>query len=195
VQQFDSLESFSSATLPVNAMDKTVFESICQELVGQEIIKATYYELDYGTDSYWNDDPRFHSLDFGLDLETKQGNCFGITWGKEFAHYGVSVKKESLKHSLGDVKSFSATETIQWQKIIKRKIVDVKVTWSWVQTPPAEKIPYPQDLIFEFDNQQQMFVSNLEISRDGSFWGGMNHITVFFDKAVAEQFYIGIGEH
>ena len=170
-------------------MDKNTFESICQELVGQEITKVTYYELDYGTESYWNDNPRFHSLDFGLDLETKQGNCFGIKWGKEFAHYGVSIKKESLKHSLGDVKSFSASETIQWQKIINIKIVNVNVFWNWIQSGNEAKRFYPQDLVLEFGNGQKVLISTLEIRNDGSFWGAMNHITVFFDEETAKQFY------
>jgi hypothetical protein len=88
-------------------MDKKTFELRCQELVGQKITKVTYYSQR----PFCNDNSKFHSLDFGLDLETANGKCFGITWDDEFITYGVSVKKEALSYFYSRAKSFDASQT------------------------------------------------------------------------------------
>jgi len=172
-------------------MDRSVMDLKCQQLIGHKITKVFYYEINYEDEEYWNWDPRFDSLDFGLDIETQSGECFSIGWGDEFFQYGISVNKESLAPYLREFCKIDVSNTERWEKLIGKEIVAARLVWEHSQYG-TEKVYYPQDLIFSLSNKQEVFVSALEITDGNSISGMTNHITVFFDREIARHFKVDV---
>ena len=72
-------------------------------------------------------------------------------------------------------------------------IFDVKVHWSWVEEEGHFKNRryYPQDLEITFENEIKIYFSAFEVRSGGFQMGMIDHITIFFDEAVAREFRIG----
>jgi len=171
-------------------MTRNEFESNLQSLVGERIKAIQYYEVEYENgEVLWNYDPRFDSLDYGLDLVMESGLTKGIIWGSEFCQYGISMVSQSLSLELRGGRKIDVSNTSRWKDIIGREIENVKIIWSWEKEVGLfkKKIYYPQDLILTFSGEKSVFISAMEI-REGSHFGMADNITVFFNKNDAEKF-------
>ena len=177
-------------------MDRNTFELKCQELVGHIVTQVMYYEIEYQNgEQFWNRDPRFDSLDYGLDLMTKDGEVFGIIWDNEFFPYGVSIKNEPLlgKHVI-NASIIDVSTSSRWSEILGQKIVQAKIVWSWVKEGNGkEKIYYPQDLVIQVESGQEVFISALEIE-NGRPHPIADHITVMFDRSIAATFQVATAD-
>src|SRR6185436_6760348 len=123
----------------------------------------------------------------GLDLEFEDGSMCHITWGAEFEHYGLSIRRTPQQY-VGTIRISTVTHESRWQPLIGEPIATADVYWSWVQAEgdPKQR-EYPQSLRLTFDSGAQVYLSALEIREDGFRMGLMDHVTVFFDGAIAEE--------
>jgi hypothetical protein len=186
-------------------MTRAEFEMSVRRLVGLAPRGVRYFEIDYSAfgangDSHssdrgdsgpaWSVDPRFDSLDFGLQLLTATGDTVDISWGNEFYPYGVSL---NVPLTAGDtIRVWDVSETSRWSSLLGRRIQEARVFWSWVEGRDIGRVHYPQDVKLTFDGGREVYISALEIRLDGSFMGMMDHITVFFEESVARQFAVGV---
>ena len=182
-------------------MTKEEFEFRVESLVGEQIERVRYFELNYEDIKNRNNNPDFDSLEYGLDFEMMSGVIKGITWGNEFVQYGISIIS-SLATELKESKSknIDVSANNRWLDIIGRKIESVEVKWGWVKESGffKKKIFYPQDFVLRFTGDKVVYISSLEICGKSHFGGtdhidGTDHITVFFNKAIASK-YIEIKE-
>ncbi|MEO1075873.1 MAG: hypothetical protein AAFX41_07900, partial [Bacteroidota bacterium] len=55
----------------------------------------------------------------------------------------------------------------------------------------SQRIDYPQDIRLTFEDSSRVHVSAFEAWRDGSYFHGMDNVTVLFDDNAAEANFIG----
>jgi len=172
-------------------MTRDEYEKIAGSLIGKTIAGTRYYEIDYGNGEFhFFDDPRFDSLDHGLEIELSTGGHFSITWGAEFEQYGISLNSDALSTILSGGRSLDVSHTPRWKPIVGRTVRSVDVFWSWCQESgrPETRVYYPQDLLLEFEGKKPIVISALEIREGDRFMGMIDHITVFDDIETAKRF-------
>lgn len=142
--------------------------------------------------SYWQAEPEFDSLDFGLDIEMVSEKNFSFTWGSEFYQYGISLKAENLSQIVPDANKIEVTNISRWTDKIGLSIVDAKITWSWVKESGLfkKKIYYPQELTLTFSDCSKVIISALEIREDEPL-SLADNITIFFNEHTAKQYLNG----
>ena len=188
-------------------MSPAEFEKRVEELVGLEITRVRYHEIDYRDADdqplavpQWNWCPDLDSLDHGLDLTTEDGAVFHVTWGAEFTQYGVTVQTDPL-HDVTAVRVWDVTSESRWAPLVGRRIVAADVFWESTRyrtlrddgtmSEWSDPVSYPQDLRLTFEGGARVYLSAFEI-REGDFRAAMtDHISVFFDDAAAEEYGIG----
>ena len=188
-------------------MSPAEFEKRVEELVGQEIIRVRYHEIDYRdaddqplAEPQWNWCPDLDSLDHGLDLTAADGAVFHVTWGAEFTQYGVTVQTDPLR-DVTAVRVWDVTSGSRWAPLVGRRIVTADVFWESTRyrtlqddgtmSEWSDPVSYPQDLRLTFEGGAHVYLSAFEI-REGDFRAAMtDHISVFFDDAAAEEYGIG----
>lgn len=181
-------------------MTSDEYERRAQELVGHTLAEVLYFEIDDRNEAgesvnkpSWNRDWRFDSLDFGLELQTREGDGFWISWGHEFFQYDIEVERNS-KNDRSGMRRWNVSRTSRWRRSIGKKIVAVATYWSWVDEPAEEgwrRIQYPQDLRITFESGETVYLSALEVRQDGAPIGFTDNITVFFDEAIARKYGVG----
>jgi hypothetical protein len=176
-------------------MTREEFEAQARQLLGQVVQRVRYCEIAYDEGTpFWCGDPRFDSLDFGLDLLTVSGERFSISWGAEFYQYGVSLAA-GLPEAYERSRVWDVSETSRWRDLLGQRIEDVHVFWSWVEWKEGfvnHRVHYPQDVKLVFENGREVYLCAFEVWTDGSTMGMIDHITVFFDEALAHQFGVGL---
>ncbi|HKP38759.1 MAG TPA: hypothetical protein VJT71_18020 [Pyrinomonadaceae bacterium] len=176
-------------------MTKEEYESQVQLLVGRRIAEVRYHELAYvgesgasATELAWNRNPAFDSLDYGLDLEFEGGSMCHVTWGAEFEPYGLSLRRTPPQYD-GTIRLCTVTHESRWQTLIDQPIAAADIYWGWIQEEgDSKQREYPQSLRLTFESGAQIYVSALEIRDDGFRMGLMDHVTIFFDGALAEEY-------
>ena len=179
-------------------MDPSEFERRVEALAGGRVVRVRYHEIDYLNDDgrplavpAWNGSPDFDSLDYGLDLTMDDGAVFHVTWGTEFAQYGVTVQTEPL-HDVSAVRAWDVSASSRWATLVGKRITSADVFWSWFELADgSQRTEYPQDLRLTFEDGSHVYLSACEV-REGGFRTGMaDHITVFFGNEVAESHQVG----
>ena len=172
-------------------MTRDEFEEQARRLVDCTLSGVRYFEIDYGTGTpAWSEDPRFDSLDYGLELRLDSDERIGLTWGAEFYMYGISFDTPVFEGA-ENTRTWDVSQTSRWRDLLGRRIVAAWVHWSWVEGPDLERTYYPQDLELAFEDHRTIYISAFEVWPDGAHMGTMDHITVFFDPATAEHFQVG----
>ncbi|MBX2822377.1 MAG: hypothetical protein KTR29_21965, partial [Rhodothermaceae bacterium] len=139
----------------------------------------------------WHGSVDFDSLDFGLELEMKDGSIFYIYWGSEFHQYGVSILTETYQHT-GLVRIWDVTEYSRWNPLLGMTITSVDIAWNQLKFNDESTTPEcPQDLRLTFENDKHVYISALEVWPDGNRDYMKDHITVFFSQTDAEAYNIG----
>ena len=169
-----------------------------QELIGHSIRTVTYYEIDYGEPGYDRGD--YHTLDFGLQIELNSGVVFYVIWDSLFCQHDIKVKtgdiRNELKTPLDGISEHRLVDDQKWELLLNQKIVAVKSYWSYFQYEGEEiKHYYPQDLELIFENNKSVYFSALEITEQNRVIPMADNITVIFDRAIADQYKIGIEEN
>ena len=172
-------------------MTRDEYETNARRLIGNTIAKVIYHEVDYvGNNFYFFDDPRFDSLDFGLELELGTGQFLSITWGNEFYPYGVSLIEDRFSTVVTQSRFLVVSETNRWKALLGKPVESVDIFWSWSEksSKPGTRIYYPQDVLLQFEGEQTRVISALEIRDGNDPLGMMDHITVFDDLEIARRF-------
>ena len=175
----------------LQTMTREEYDNRVHMLLGKVISKVIYYEVDYGDGLFhFFDDPRFDSLDFGLDLVLEEEERFAITWGDEFWQYGISVKPKPLVSVQWTDRMLDVSTCSRWRLVLGKKIRSAEVSWSWCEElgKPETRVYYPQDLLLRFDEGRVMVISALEIREEDRPMGMMDNITVFDDLEMAKTF-------
>jgi len=169
------------------------YEKPIRELIGKSISIVNYYEIDYG-EPLWNK-TEYHSLDFGIEFTTSENESCYFVWGSEFTQYNLKFKKGDILtvfSAENNAKKYNASENEHWTELIGVRITGIKSSWSyWNLVGDKKRNYYPQDIEIEFKNGKKIWISALEI-RDGKPMGMQDHLTVFFDKKIANKYKTGI---
>lgn len=174
---------------------KSKYENDIAALIGKQLKRVRYFEICYDTNlpHYLNDAFSGHLLDYGCDLEMRDGSIFGIIWDWEYFQYGIGITQTSLSTKLSGVRVWEVTNDKHWANLIGQTIAKVKVYWSWVQSEgSSEKIYYPQDVEVEFSNACLVFFSSSQYNQEkDALWGISDDIAIIFDKDAAKRYNIG----
>ncbi len=170
------------------------FEAIVAQLIGTDIVRVSYFEIEYGDQQAgWKGDPRFDSLDYGVQLEDARGKVFSITWDAAFVEYGLCVCARSMAEIVVGPRKWDVSVESRWSKLIGERVIRVDVYWlrAWENDP--EVIEYPQDLCLSFSNGEVVFISATECLPNSGLFGMMDNILVVFGDESAKAF--GLGPH
>lgn len=166
------------------------YESLLSQLIGKRIKKVSYFEIDYGEPTFELSD--HHSLDYGLQLETDNGENYYMIWDSQYFQYDLKFKKGTLNQELNPDSKISCHDVSQsqyWSDRVGQKLNNIKSYWSYVMTgEKPDKKYYPQDIELSFDNGLNVIVSAIEIRPDGQINGMADHISVFFDSEAAIKY-------
>lgn len=123
-------------------------EARLQRLVGRTLTGVCYFEIDYGTPNpTWSDDWGVDSLDFGLQLILDDGSRCNLSWGGEFAQYGISLEAP-VAESARRIRSAEVSESSRWHTLLGRRIGAVRVYWCLAEEVDSPGREYPQDATF-----------------------------------------------
>ena len=172
-------------------MTRNEYEKKTLLLIDNAITKVSYHEIDYGDGHFhFFDDPRFDSVDFGLEFELDSGELIAITWGAEFCQYGISLIIDALSTVQASSRTRDVSSTSRWKPLLGKTIESADLFWSWFEESGKQetRVYYPQDLLLRFAGNSSIVISALEI-RDGDWhMGMMDNITVFDNLEVAKEF-------
>ena len=171
-------------------MTKSEYETLAEILIGEEIQKVEYFEINYdGYEIDFSGSESFDSLDYGVNLYMASGQVFGFIWGDEFFQYGVSILKAPLQSEVSECREVEVSNSKNWNLLIGKKITNVRVDWGWVKESGLfkKKIYYPQSIVLQFEGSGLVVISALEV-QDGTHFGMSDNITVFFDKPNAIKY-------
>jgi len=174
------------------------YDQELQQLIGDSIRMVTYYEIDYGEPSY--DCGDYHSLDYGLQIELTSGDSFYVIWDSLFCQHDLKVKigniRQELKTPFDGISEYPLVDNKKWDPLLNQKIASVKSYWSYYQYQGENKKHFfPQDLELIFENDKRVYFSAIEITKKDVVVPFADHITVIFDRAIADQYQIGIEEN
>ena len=172
-------------------MTSDEYEKRARRLIGNTIAKVVYHEIDYGDGEFhFFDDPRFDSLDHGLEFQLGTGELLSCTWGSEFKQYGISLIDDEMSTVVSQSRFLDVSETRRWEAVLGRTVESVDVFWSWCQEfgKPETRVHYPQDLLLRFEGKLQIVISALEIRDGDRSMPMMDNITIFDDIQVAKSF-------
>lgn len=170
-----------------SVMTRARYEANIASIVGETFEAVTYHEIDYSDGRYhFFDDPRFDSLDFGLEIKLGSGKQVSLTWGTEFWQYGVSLKDGAISAP----RCLDVSSSPRWMGVIGRVLRSIDVSWNWVvhSGNMNTRICYPQDILLDFGGEMRRVVSALEIRENDWVMGMMDNIVVFDDLEIARKF-------
>lgn len=157
------------------------YEYLPKKLIGEEIRKVSYFELDYGVASY--DCGYYDSLDFGLQFDMTSGNSYYMIWDKQYIEFDL---KFSIGHLKGELKvekniiCHDATATNRWVGLVGCEIKQVKSYWDF---EVHSRVHFPIALEFFFANQFSLVVAAADISSEG-YITVADSISVFSKKSI-----------
>lgn len=194
-------------------MNRADFENLVAQLNGRTILDVSYVEVDTQNDHwYFFDDPRFDSIDFGLQLSLDRGDVLSITWGSEFVSYGLSLQNRPFSEIVWNGRTLNVSESKRWTHIIGQTVTATRVSWSWLghyefvpckynpliqflfgswlptKTEKLIRVYFPKDLLLRFSNDRLLVISALEIRDSEPWYPCADNITVFDDLQTAKDF-------
>lgn len=179
------------------------YNRINSAIIGRKIIDVFYEELDYETGSeYWKQSENIHSVDMNVIFRLDNRKIVQIKWDNEFHCYGIGFEKLNGVNIREGIKTIKLTENKTWKKLIGKEITEISVLWDinegartvvdnkWIfgftKTENVEvKLPQTWQIEFENDN---IWISALEIKENGSFSYGADHLTILFSNKEQEKF-------
>jgi len=166
------------------------YERLPSQLIGKRIKKVSYFEIDCGEPTFELSD--HHSIDYGLQLETYNGETYYMIWDSQYVQYDLKFKKGTLNQELKPDSTISyhdVSKSQYWSDRIAQKLINIKSYWSSIMTgDKADKKYYPQDIELSFDNGLNVIVSAIEVRLDGQVNGMADHISIFFDSETAIKY-------
>ena len=171
-------------------MNKSEYEELVESLIGEEIQKVEYFEINYeGYETDFFGSECFDSLDYGANLHMVSGQVFGFIWGDEFFQYGVSILRAPLQSEVSECREIDVSKSNNWKPLIGMAITNTQIDWGWVKESGLfkKKIYYPQSIVFNLEGGGLVIISALEV-QDSTHFGMADNITVFFDESNAVKY-------
>ena len=127
-------------------------------LVGEQFVEARYYTLDYRRDQLrggltglhwitaeaeWDEPtwstPRCDSLDYGVELRTRTGRLFSITWDPPGWREGMGISEtpfvETVLRPAADVAAWEVTSQPNWATLLRSPVTSVDLNFiPWDRT-------------------------------------------------------------
>ena len=161
-----------------------------RSLVGQRLVGVAYYEVRNDGDlAFWDRQPDFDTLDYGLELRFSSGDRCWVSWGNDFYTYALKVELNTSEDR-GRMRERDASQT-RWSGLLGRRIAIARIYWDWQQVGDDAPRWGPQDLELTFDGGELVFISSLVIEPGRDPFGQTDTITVFFDADVARRYPVG----
>ena len=111
-----------------------------------------------------------------------------VTWGAEFVQYGLSIRRSPQRYT-GLIRVWDVSHGSRWTPLLGQGIAAADVFWGSIEFEDgSERIDYPQSLRLTFESGARVYLSAYEVRGDDFRMGCMDHVTVFFDRAVAGEF-------
>ena len=101
-------------------------------LCGERIAKVRYFEINYengqtGWDTYKD---RFHTLDYGLDLEMESGRIVGFIWDWVFMSHHIALRDGSIRDDIIDCAVRDVTTDPAWAGLLHQPITEARLYWG-----------------------------------------------------------------
>lgn len=173
---------------------KAEYEKHIQSFVNETLSKVIY--LDGASDErmpfYIYYEKPFHNVMWGVEFQFASKRKFTLWWGYDFNFGEAGVYSLDIIDNTGwedDSTSeyptqWNVSSTDEWKKVIGKRIAKITVFWDSF----CPNIPYyPQDVAITFDTGDTYIVS-LAMYQDDRFYFGADEVTLFFDKATAQQY-------
>lgn len=157
------------------------------------IERVLYYEIAYegGTPERTRYGAIFDSLDFGLELQTVDGQSFYIVWDGRCCQYGLTLELGSLANELGTFAVWDVTGASRWQHVLYQPITAVNIYWLRVEED-SDKIWCPDTIELIFESGQRVFLVAAQYFREHDYLFVLSdELVVIFDEAVAQRYQIG----
>ncbi|AWN22490.1 hypothetical protein DKM44_03930 [Deinococcus irradiatisoli] len=169
-------------------MTRESFEGEAQQLVGLQLKRVRYYELQGGWPS-WNADPDYDSLDHGLDL-VGDDVAYSITWDSTFWCYGLRVQSGTLVDFLFGGQFTDVSAESRWSTLLGQRVIQTQLIWELVSDPSVEQpAVYPQDLVLTFEAGDRVYISASQPQGPHEpFFGMTDHVVVLFETALAQHY-------
>ncbi len=161
-----------------------------QILLNERIKSVQYCEIDFGEPFY--DFGEYHSVDHGIQFEMFSGKDFYFIWSTQYQNYDLKFGRGSILTQFPSnypppLRTLSNHS--KWHSFIGKRITNIRSYWPYVKyRNNSAKIRYPQDLKLEFDNNQALIISAIEIDNNNTVVPMADNITIFFDIKTAEKY-------
>jgi Mor family transcriptional regulator len=116
-----------------------------------------------------------------LDLES--GGSLGVTWGNEWACWGLSFKAGLLPHE--DCRTADVTLESRWHSLLGIPVTNVEIEWTPHGELERPSSHYPTVARVGFEGGRNVYLSALQIQ--GHRLTADDHITVDFDGEVVRE--------
>jgi len=185
-------------------MTKDSFESLIASFVGQTVESVRYFDYGIsGVEEPWGqpwqgEDPASGRIGVGGELHMSSGDVYWVTYGSEFAHFGVSVQKNPENPAWrreDEWVSVDVSDRACWPSVVGQVISDAAVYWDeflWADRsrhdPPWE---FPQDVGLTTEDGFSLYFSALEIGADGSPMHFADEIRVLCSEKELKEYRVG----
>jgi hypothetical protein len=165
------------------------------------ISKIWYQQMEEGTENYRMKD--FHSVDVAIYFETENNKIFKIYWADELGIYhgfGISIREISVMDK-DDGIFMDVSNDNNLKAILDKRIISTQIHWqNIIDNMRSGLVPvlgmgylrrrdYPQTLEINFEGGLQLFISVLKIIDNNKCIPLTNHISIFFQKDIIDQYY------
>lgn len=167
------------------------FEMLCQQLVGLNIVKIEYSEINYNPlkpiPNYLTNYTNVHSIDYSVFLHTQQNSLVEIFWSGEFFQFGIGIKINE-KSNFSETIIWEVSELVIWRNFIGQIISSIEIEWEEISIKDEnnkiiDNYVYPQNINITFLNSKKIFVSASGfISQDDEQVFGMLDNLIVTDK-------------
>lgn len=172
-------------------------------LVGQQVVEARYYTLDYKRDQLrrgltglhwvtaqaeWDEPtwltPRCDSLDYGVELRSQTGRLYSITWDPPGWREGLGIREtpfaESVLRPTADAAAWEVTSQSTWATVLRSPVTSVDLNFiPWGET--SDQYWCTRVTIRLGDNTVVMMLG--EGTADGRIEPSADNIAVLFDES------------
>ena len=178
-----------------DAEERRAREEHAAALVGQAIVAVRYLDVDSPPDVSgeppWRS-PGFHSIGFGIELDTDGGATFSSTWAMDGESVGLTLRAEPLRprwiHEAYDIVVWDVTDAPEWRPFVNETVSEVRLHW-WRQTPPGEPDGCHSVSLLIGGRPLHVVLGGTE--SDGSLAGQDDNVAVVFDEALARAGLVG----
>jgi len=131
-------------------------------------------------------------VDFGVELETEQGEVYSITWDKTFAQYDLCLLLGSLAEWVPRALQWDVTAEQPWSDVLHRPISKTILYWAaWIESD-GDHLYYPQALELDFHPDQRLFISVSAYQWDhDTLFPATENIAVTYSDETARRHRIG----